>query len=138
MKKILAILAATVAVALAFVSCNKSGLGPDGTLNGTTWVASDSYSEQGATVTVSISLTFTKSTFTMTASASGSYGGQTIDVGSESVSGNYSVSGSKVTLTATEGEAKGEAITGTLSGNKLTFTGADWGFSNNELVFTRK
>ena len=138
MKKVLAILAATVAVALAFVSCNKSGLGPDGTLNGTTWVASDSYSEAGGTATVTITLTFAKSTFNMSLSAKVSYGGQTVDTESETISGTYTVSGSTVTLTSTEGESKGESVSGTLSGNKITFTGTDWGFGNNELVFTRK
>ena len=63
MKKFMAILAATVAVALSFVSCNKNGLGPDGTLNGTTWVASQTYSEEGVSVSVSVSLSFTKSDF---------------------------------------------------------------------------
>lgn len=138
MKKLLAILAATVAVALSFVSCNKNGLGPDGTLNGTTWVASQSYSESGITVSVSISLSFTKSDFTLTGTATGSYQGQT-HTETMSTTGSYSVSGSTVTLTSKAPDTMGEKVSGTISGNKMTFIGKDFGLDGgNELVFTKK
>ena len=139
MKKLFAILSATVALCL--VSCTKDGngsglLGGDsnGGLNGTTWVASGTFTEGGISFEESLTLKFQASTFTMTEVVT--YQGQQYP--SDPVSGTYTLSGSKVTLTAKDDETgKDVQSVGTISGNKMTFSGDD-GLNGETLVFVKQ
>lgn len=134
MKKFFAILAATAAVVLSMASCSKNGVA--GGLAGTKWVASYSFTEAGITASANINLFFTATNFTMSASVSAA--GYSEE--SPAITGTYAVSGSTITLTAKDQETGlGDSIQGTISGNKITFTGNDLGFNGTQsVVFTKQ
>ena len=137
MKKLFAILAATVAVALCLVSCNKNGGSTiGGGLNGTTWVTSETYEEEGVSVTETLTLSFQATTWTIKIKAT--YLGQSYE---EALGGgSYTYSGNTVTLTGKDEETgKDETIQGTISGNKMTFTGDELGFNGSKsITFTKQ
>ena len=122
MKKLFAILVATVAVALCMVSCQKT-FDPSKGLNGTTWVATQVAQTSSENITVTYTLSFQETTFKLNTSYT--YDGQ---AHSENQTGTYTLNGYTVTLQVDQ-----MTEVGTISGSKMTFEG-----ENENLVFTMK
>lgn len=139
MKKLFAILAATVAVALCLVSCNKNGGIVDptkGGLSGTTWVATYSGTEDGITAEENLTLTFKNATAFNMRFVIKVNGKTTFD---ENVDGTYTATSTSVTLTAKDEEGNTDSITGTISGNTIKFKTEELGTGEGEyLVLTKQ
>jgi hypothetical protein len=135
MKNFLAFFAATVVVALSLVSCQKD-FDPSKGLNGTTWVASQNIQDSEEQVVYNFTLSFQESTYTI--SLSYTYLGKEQKEGP--FDGTYKLSGNTVSLTGKNLLSKETStITGTISGNKMTFSGVQGGFNGQDsLVFTKK